>query len=306
MALSLVLANYAQAQVVNLSGRITDQLTGEALPGVTIVIKGTTSGTISDFDGNYSIQVEKGSTIVFSYVGYLPQEIRIENQIALNVSMKSDIEQIEEVMVVGYGIQKKREITGSIAKIDSRDIGDKLSSSFESVMAGQAPGVSVTTGSGMAGASSIVRVRGVASINSAGDPLYVVDGIPITNDIFGLGGRTGGMNLNPLSSINPNDIESMEILKDASATGIYGSRGANGVVIITTKKAKGKDLKIEFSTKQSFSTPTKKVNMTNATEWLQLYQEAWENDGNTGIPEGLPGGLTWEQAQKTIQTGGTK
>ncbi|HBL76342.1 MAG: hypothetical protein A2W90_08385 [Bacteroidetes bacterium GWF2_42_66] len=298
MALALLLVNFAQAQVVSLSGKITDQSTGEALPGVTIVIKGTTTGTISDFDGNYSIQVEKGVTVLFSYVGYLSQEIQIENQSTLNVSLKSDIEQIEEVMVVGYGIQKKREITGSIAKIDSRDIGDKLSSSFESVMAGQAPGVSVTTGSGMAGASSIVRVRGVASINSAGDPLYVIDGIPITNDIFGLGGRTGGMNLNPLSSINPNDIESMEILKDASATGIYGSRGANGVVIITTKKAKGKELKIEFSTKQSLSTPTKKVNMTNASEWLQLYQEAWENDGNTGIPTGLPGGMTWEQAQK--------
>ena len=298
MALALVLGNYAQAQVVGLSGKVTDQSTGEALPGVTIVIKGTTNGTITDFDGNYSIQVEKGATVVFSFVGYLPQEILIENQTTLNISLKSDIEQIEEVMVVGYGIQKKREITGSIAKIESRDISTKLTSSFESVMAGQAPGVSVTTGSGMAGAGSVVRVRGIASINSAGDPLYVVDGIPITNDIFGLGGRAGGMNINPLSSIDPNDIESLEILKDASATGIYGSRGANGVVIITTKKAKGNELKVEFSTKQSLSTPTKKVNMTNASEWLQLYQEAWENDGNTGIPEDLPGGLTWDEAQQ--------
>ena len=297
MALALMLINYAQAQNVSLSGKVSDQSTGEALPGVTIVVKGTTNGTITDFDGNYSIQVAKGATLVFSFVGYSPQEILINDQNSLNISMKMDTEQLEEVMVVGYGIQKKREITGSIAKIESKDIGDKLTSSFESVMAGQAAGVSVTTGSGMAGSSSIVRVRGVASINSAGDPLYVVDGIPITNDIFGLGGRTGGMNVNPLSSINPNDIESLEILKDASATGIYGSRGANGVVIITTKKAKGKDLKLEFSTKQSFSTPTKKANMTNSAEWLQLYKEAWENDGNTGVPQGLPGGLTWAEAQ---------
>ncbi len=298
MAFVLLLANIAQAQVVNLTGKVTDQSTGEPLPGVTIVIKGTTYGTITDFDGIYSIQVSTGATMAFSYVGYLSQEIQIKNQTTLNVALKLDTEQLNEVVVVGYGIQKKREITGSIAKIESRDIGTKLSSSFESVMAGQAAGVSVTTGSGMAGSSSIVRVRGVASINSAGDPLYVVDGIPITNDIFGLGGRTGGMNLNPLSSINPNDIESIEVLKDASATGIYGSRGANGVVLITTKRAKGKDLKIEFSTKQSLSSPTKKVNMTNSAEWLQLYQEAWENDGNTGTPQGLPGGMTWEQAQK--------
>ena len=185
--------------------------------------------------------------------------------------------------MVGYGVQKKREITGSIAKIESKDIGDRLSTSFESVLAGQAPGVSVTTGSGMAGSSSVVRVRGVASINASGDPLYVIDGIPITNDIFGLGGRTGGMNVNPLSSINTNEIESIEVLKDASATGIYGSRGANGVVIITTKKAKGNKLKLEFNTRQSISNPTKKVNMTNSAQWLQLYQEARENDGNTGV-----------------------
>jgi len=298
LLLSLLLVNQAFAQQIVLSGKVTDGSSGETLPGVSIVVKGTTNGTITDSYGAYTIKVEKGTSLIFSYVGYQSQEIKIDAQKTLNVSLKDDLQQIDEVVVVGYGLQKKREITGSIAKIESKDIGDKLTSSFESVLAGQAAGVSVTTGSGMAGAGSVVRIRGVASINSAGDPLYVVDGIPITNDIFGLGGRTGGMNINPLSSINSNDIESLEILKDASATGIYGSRGANGVVIITTKKAKGKELKLDFSTKQSFSSPTKKVNMTNSAEWLQLYKEAWENDGNTGIPQGLPGGLTWADAQK--------
>ena len=290
--------SFSYAQQKTITGKVTDADTGEPLPGVTIIVQGTTTGTITNFDGDYTIRVESGKTLVFSFVGYLRQEVQIDNQTNLNISLNTDTEQLEEVVIVGYGIQKKREIVGSIAKVDGKDIGDKLASSFEATLAGQAPGVSVTTGSGMAGSSSIVRVRGVASINSAGDPLYVVDGIPITNDIFGLGGRTGGMNVNPLSSINPNDIESMEILKDASATGIYGSRGANGVIIITTKKAKSNELKVEFSTKQSISNPTKKVEMTNSAEWLQLYQEAWENDGNTGIPQGLPGGLTWEQAQK--------
>ncbi len=295
VALLAYTIGYAQQKTV--TGRVNDADTGEPLPGVTIVVKGTTMGTITNFDGYYTVKVESGQTLLFSYVGYLKQEVLVDNQTNVDINLQTDTEQLEEVVVVGYGIQKKREIVGSIAKIESQDITDKLTSSFEGVLAGQAPGVSVTTGSGMAGSSAIVRVRGVASINSAGDPLYVVDGIPITNDIFGLGGRTGGMNINPLSSINPNDIESIEVLKDASATGIYGSRGANGVVIITTKKAKGNDVKVEFSTKQSFSNPTKKVNMTNSAEWLQLYQEAWENDGNTGIPQGLPGGLTWAEAQ---------
>ena len=298
MILGLIISQISFAQEISISGQVTDQDTGEGLPGVTIVVKGTTQGTVSNFEGNYTLTAEKGTTLQFSYIGYKTADFIVGDAATLNVQMKVDTEQLEEVVVVGYGIQKKREITGSIVKIESKDIGNKLTSSFEGVLAGQASGVSVTTGSGMAGAGSIVRIRGVASINSSGDPLYVVDGIPITNDIFGLGGRTGGMNLNPLSSINPNDIESIEVLKDASATGIYGSRGANGVVIITTKKAKGKDLKIEFSTKQSLSAPTKKVNMTNTAEWLQLYQEAWENDGNTGIPQGLPGGLTWDEAKQ--------
>lgn len=295
-ALLVTATGFAQQKTI--TGKVTDSQSGEPLPGVTIVIKGTTVGTITNFDGIYSISAEPGQTLAFSYIGYTAQERVVGVANTIDIQLAQSVERLEEVVVVGYGIQRKREITGSIAKIDSRNIEDKLASSFEGTLAGQASGVSVTTGSGMAGSGSIIRVRGVASINSAGDPLYVVDGIPITNDIFGLGGRTGGMNLNPLSSINPNNIESIEILKDASATGIYGSRGANGVVIITTKKAKGNDLKVEFSTKQSISNPTKKVNMTNSAEWLQLYQEAWENDGKTGVPTGLPGGLTWAEAQK--------
>lgn len=296
VALITSFTGYGQTRTI--TGTVTDASGGDPLPGVTIVVKGTTLGTITNLDGEYSLEVNVGQSLVFSFIGYTSQEVLIQNQTNLNLSLSPDTEELDEVVVVGYGIQRKREIVGSIAKVDGKDIETKLSSSFEGVLAGQAPGVSVTTGSGMAGSSSIVRVRGVASINSAGDPLYVIDGIPITNDIFGLGGRTGGMNVNPLAAINPNDIESIEVLKDASATGIYGSRGANGVIIITTKKAKGGDVKIEFSTKQSISGPAKKVNMTNSVEWLQLYQEAWENDGNTGIPQGLPGGLTWADAQK--------
>ncbi len=294
----LFITNLALAQQVTVSGVVKDASLGDVLPGVTVLVKGTTIGTITTPDGNYSLSANKGDILVFSFIGYAPQEVVVADDKIINVQLQSDVIGVEEVLVVGYGIQKKREITGSIAKVDGEALASKIAPSVESSLSGLAAGVSVTTGSGMAGSSAVVRVRGVASINSSGDPLYVIDGIPITNDIFGLGGRTGGMNVNPLSSINPNDIESVEVLKDASATGIYGSRGANGVVIITTKRGKDQKLKIDFSTKQSISSPTKKVNMTNAEEWLTLYQEAWENDGNTGIPQNLPGGMTWADAQQ--------
>ncbi|MDP4204518.1 MAG: TonB-dependent receptor [Bacteroidota bacterium] len=286
------------AQELTISGKVTDKATGESLPGVSILLKGTTRGTVTDLDGKYTIKGQKGQTLTFSFMGYLSQPVTIGSQTVIDIKLVSETKKIEEVMVVGYGIQKKREITGSIAKVESNQIANKITPSFESALAGQAAGVNVTTGSGMAGSGSVIRIRGISSISSGGDPLYVVDGIPITNDIFGLGGRTGGMNVNPLASINANDIESIEVLKDASAAGIYGSRGANGVVIVTTKHGKSKQLTVDFSTRQSISNPDKKVNMCNAQEWLQLYQEAWENDGNTGIPTGLPGGLTWAQAQK--------
>ncbi len=287
-----------QAQERVVTGTVTDANDGMGIPGVSVVIKGTTTGTTTDIDGKYALSVNANSTIVYSFVGYKPQEILVGNQTQINVILSIETENLSEVVIVGYGVQKKREITGSISKVESKQITEKIAPSFESALQGQAAGVSVTTGSGMAGSPSVIRIRGIASIGAGGDPLYVVDGIPITQDIFGLGGRIGGMNVNPLASINPNDIESVEILKDAAATGIYGSRGANGVIIITTKRSKKNALKLNFSSKHSISNPSKKPNMMNSSEWLQMYQEAWENDGHTGVPQDLPGNLTWDEAKK--------
>ncbi len=295
--LVVLTVNFSFAQEMTITGKVTDKSTGEVLPGVSVVVKGTTNGTATNLDGEYTFQsVPLDADLVFSFIGYKTFEVTASTAL-INVQLEEDIESLEEVVVVGYGIQKKREITGSIAKVENSKITDKIVPSFESALQGQAAGVSVTTGSGMAGSGSVVRIRGISSINAGGDPLYVIDGIPVTNDMFGLGGRTGGMNINPLAAINPNDIASVEVLKDAAAAGIYGSRGANGVILVTTRKGKVQKLSVNFNTKHSISNPAKKMNMTNAAEWLQLYKEAWENDGNTGIPQGLPGGMTWEQAQ---------
>jgi TonB-linked SusC/RagA family outer membrane protein len=285
-----------QGQLVK--GKVTDSA-GGPLPGVSVIVKGTTTGSITDSDGNYFISnIPENTTLKFSFVGMKSQEVQVGENITINIMLAEDAIGLEEVVAVGYGTQAKREIVGSISKVGAEDIAGKQVSSFELVLQGQAAGVNVTSGSGMAGSGSLVRIRGIASINATGDPLYVVDGIPITQDMFSLNATTWGMNPNPLSSINPNDIESIEILKDAAACGIYGSRGSNGVIIITTKKATETALKFNFNSKHSFCTPTKDPNVVGTEEWMQMYQEAWENDGHTGIPQNLPGNITWEQAKK--------
>lgn len=280
-----------------ITGKVTDS-TGVPLPGVSVVVKGTTTGSITDANGNYSISnISENATLKFSFVGMKSREYQVGQNTSINVTLAEDAIGIAEVVAIGYGTQSKREIVGSISTVNSEEITSKQVSSFETVLQGQAAGVNVTSGSGMAGSGSLVRIRGIASINATGDPLYVIDGIPITQDMFGLNATTWGMNPNPLSSINPIDIESIEILKDAAACGIYGSRGSNGVIIITTKKASESTLKIDFNSKLSISTPTKAPNVVGAEDWLRMYQEAWENDGHTGTPQNLPGTLTWEQAK---------
>jgi len=294
----IFLSLIVDAQQRAVTGVVKDAADGTPLPGVSVAIKGTTRGTATDIRGHYEVMVSEEETLVFSFVGYESQEVKVGEQKVIDINIRIERKGLEEVVVVGYGVQRKREITGSITKITNEKIRDRVVPSFESALLGQAAGVQVRTGTGIAGSSSIIRIRGIASISASGDPLFVVDGIPITNDIFGIQGRTEGMNINPLSTINPDDIESVEILKDAAAAGIYGSRGSNGVVIITTKRGKKGKLSIDFGTKLSVSEPTKKVKMVNSAQWLQLRQEAWENDGNTG-PATLLNNVTWDQARNT-------
>jgi len=270
-----------------ITGIVTDQSDGSPLPGVTIVVKGAAGiGTITDFDGKYTIEIPSvGTALTFSFVGYKPKEMALTSDL-INVQLEIETKGLEEVVVVGYGVQKKRDVAGAISKVSSKDITDVPSPSFEAALQGKAAGVQVIQGSGIAGSASVVRVRGTGSISAAGDPLYVIDGVPVSQDYF-LRGNSGGMNNNPLASLNPDDIESVEILKDAGSAGIYGSRGANGVILITTKRGKKGKATLSFSSKVGVSRPAITPEFVSRDEWLQLRQEAWENDGGTG-PAWLP------------------
>jgi TonB-dependent SusC/RagA subfamily outer membrane receptor len=238
-----------------LRGTILDA-DGNPLPSASVILDGS-SGQFANLDGQFSIDVPKGKhEITFSFIGYVSQNRTIlmgNEDFEWNITLEEDAILIDDVVVVGYGVQRKKEVTGSIVQVSSKQITGIQTPSFEAALQGQAAGVQVSQSSGVAGAPSLIRVRGVASVSAAGDPLYVIDGIPITQEYF-LRGNSGALNNNPLASINPNDIESVEILKDAAATGIYGSRGANGVILITTKRGK-KGTTFEFSTRAGFGGP---------------------------------------------------
>ncbi|MDG1158594.1 MAG: TonB-dependent receptor [Flavobacteriales bacterium] len=280
----IFLSSFVHAQTVK--GIVSDE-NNLVLPGATVLADGGAKGISTDMNGAYSLTLSAGEhTLEFTFIGYQKQSKKVNlaagQTLELNISMKPDAVFIDDVVVVGYGVQRKKDVTGNIATVDSKALTALPTPSFEAALQGQAAGVQVTQGSGLAGSASTIRVRGTASVSAGGDPLYVVDGIPITQDYF-IRGNGGAMNNNPLATLNPNDIESVEILKDASATAIYGSRGANGVILITTKRgAKKKGLTIDFTSRVGISTPATLPNMTNTEEYLQLRQEAWENDGGTG------------------------
>ena len=288
---------YAQT----IRGKITD-LSKDPVIGAGVVIEGTQFATITDALGNFSfgkLQANTKYKLKVTMLGFQPivKEVQTTNgEQSFTFTLREDSKQLEDVVVVGYGTKTKREVTGSISRISSKELNDLPVQSFESAMQAKLPGVQVTTGSGLAGSAAKITVRGISSISAGGDPLYVVDGIPITQDYFLLG-NNGGMNQNPLASINPDDIESIDVLKDAAANAIYGSRGSNGVILITTKKAK-KGVEISYNGSVGTSQPTALPNMLNNTQYLQLYQEAYENDGGVGLAP-LRGGISWEDARKT-------
>ncbi len=293
----------AYAQTVK--GKLTDNKS-EALIGATVFVEGTKSGAQTDANGDYVIQNLKPGKyrLRFQYIGMLTEFKTIElvegQTLVLNLTMQEDTKRLDEAVVIGYGTQRKREITTAIARIGQKELNDLPVQSFEQAMQGKLAGVSVTQGSGLAGSPSIIRIRGISSISAGGDPLYVVDGIPMTQD-YGAFGNSGGANFNPLASINPNDIESIEVLKDAAATSIYGSRGANGVILITTRRAEKGKFRVTYTGQVGLSTPTAKPNLVSRDELLNLMEEAWINDGNTGKPDLNKFGInnmTWDETRK--------
>lgn len=240
-----------------LTGKIMDE-NGQPLPGANIIEKGTTNGVQTDFDGNFSIQVDNNATLVISYIGYKTQEILVNGQSNITVNMAEDAAGLDEVVVVGYGTVKKSDLTGSVASISTDEIKDVPITRIDQALVGKIAGVQVKSVSGEPGAAPQIRVRGVGSISAGVEPLYVVDGFPMDN----------------LQMLNPNDIESLDILKDASATAIYGSRGSNGVVLITTKRGRTGKAVITFDSYTGFQTVEKIPEMKNAME-----QANWFYDG---------------------------
>ncbi len=274
----------ALAQERTVSGKVTDSETGEALPGVNILVKGTTQGTVTDTDGNFKVAVSNNATLVFSFIGFKVQEVAVGTQSTINVSLKDDADVLSEVVVVGYGTQTRTDLTGNIASMAGKDIQNLPVPSLESAIQGRAAGVFVESGSGKVGQGIRVRVRGTSSLSASSQPLYVVDGMIITSESQG---RTGNDETNPLADLNFNDVESIEVLKDASASAIYGARAANGVVIITTKKGKAGKTNFSLNYSRGFSTPTKKQEWLNAKEYVELFTEASINGvGDASEAEG--------------------
>jgi TonB-linked SusC/RagA family outer membrane protein len=290
--LSMLLWQGISAQTKVITGKIIDSKDGSPVVGATVAPKGTKTGTTTDANGNFSLRVGDAiNSVVVTSVGFDRQEVVVGAGNTISVSLKGAANNLNEVVVVGYGTQRRREVTGSIAKVSSEKINSIPTPSFEAALQGRAPGVQVVQGSGLAGSGSVVRVRGIGSISAGGDPLYVVDGIPVTADPF-LRGNSGAMNQNPLAAINPNDIESVEVLKDAAAAGIYGSRGANGVILITTKRGKSGKPAFNYNNRIGFTTWANRPDFVNGEEWLALRQEAWQNDGNGGQAP-LPADRNW-------------
>ncbi|WP_349315520.1 TonB-dependent receptor [Chitinophaga sp. MM2321] len=269
---------FSFAQSKQITGKVTDAKDGNPLPGVTVRVKGTASGTITSADGSFKLAVNKNvNALVFSFIGYSDQEISIAGKSDISVSLSTGNKDISEVVVVGYGTQLKREVTGSISKINAKEIEDIPVASFESAIQGKAAGVVIESGSGKVGQGIKVRIRGTSSISASSQPLYIIDGMPVETS---LQSDVNNEITNPLVDINPNDIESVEILKDAAATAIYGARASNGVVLVTTKKGKlNQKTVFSLDVNTGWSTPTKKRGFLNAKQYVDLIEEAAVNDG---------------------------
>ena len=261
------------------TGKVTDEK-GDALPGVNILVKGTQQGTVTDASGAFALTVPgENSVLVVSFVGYVTQEITAGNRDVLEVALHVDEKALEEVVVVGYGTVKKKDLTGSVSSIGSKEIHSRPISGLNQALQGQVPGVQVTQASNAAGGGVQIRIRGGNSISATNEPLYVIDGFPVSVPAPASGAANTNAFPNVLATLNPGDIESMEVLKDASATAIYGSRGANGVVLITTKRGKEGSTKIDFDVYVGVSRITKLHEMINASESLKFKNEQLVNLG---------------------------
>lgn len=266
------------AQETTITGNVTSVADGLPLPGVNVIVKGTTRGVQTDFDGNYSINVTVGETLVFSFVSMRSVEFVVGNSTTINVSMEEDVSTLDEIVVTAYGTKTRRATTGSVVEIQSEVIEKVPVSSFEEALQGQIAGLQSVNNSGQPGSANTVRIRGRGSIEGSTQPLYIVDGIPVN-----VGSPAAGTSAdlqNSMSNLNPADIESVTILKDASSTSIYGARGANGIILITTKKGKEGKTRFSYSSQVGVSSLTDvDLEVLSASEYIELHREAQVNSG---------------------------
>lgn len=280
-----------------ISGTIVDT---DAIPliGASILEKGTTNGTVTDLDGSFTLNVSEDAILMVSYTGFSSKEIPVNDQRVFEIVLETAAETLNEVIVIGYGTSSKRNLTDNVVKLSSADLADVPVSNFQSTMSGKAAGVRITQVNGKVDAGISVRVRGTASVSAGTDPLYVLDGMPLINQ----NESNNGAPMNPLLSLSPSEIESIDILKDASSAAIYGARGANGVVLITTKRGKIGKPKVSLNVARGVSTPTNLVEWLNAEEYVELFTEAaqyqsWGPDYITGLFDDLSNGTDWRNGE---------
>lgn len=274
----LAIAFPSLAQKITVTGHVSDEQ-GEDLIGATIIEKGTSNGTAADIDGNFTIEVPSNAVLTVSYVGYDPMDVHVNGQTHLNIVMKENATMLAETVVIGYGSVKKSDATGSVALVTPDAVEAGISTSAQDLLVGASPGVVVTPDGGKPDGAANIRIRGGASLSASNDPLIVLDGVPLAND--GVQGMA-----NPLAMIAPDNIESMTILKDASATAIYGSRASNGVIIINTKRGKGGKPQLNFSANFAVNTPRKTWNVMSADKFSALIREHWGADSEAAAQLG--------------------
>ena len=294
-------------QAKKITGTVSDAM-GPVI-GASVLVKGTSTGTVTDFDGKFSLNVKPGATLVVSYIGYLSKEVKIGSQTDYTIMLEEDKQMLDEVVVVGYGTMKKSDLAGATGSMDESKMKGSVITNLDQAFAGRVAGVTAVATSGAPGSSTSIRVRGQATINAGAEPLYVIDGVIWNNSnssgaSVGLGDRLGNgsvSSVSPLSTINPNDIVSMEILKDASATAIYGAQGANGVVLITTKHGKSGEAKFSYDGMVAWQYQGKRIDMLNLREFAEYYndmvaQGAIREDETLSDPSVLGKGTNWQDA----------
>ena len=282
----------AFAQSITVSGIIKDQ-TGETLVGVNVIETGTTRGTISDMDGKYEITISPEAKLTFSFIGYQPSTVEIKGRKVVNIVLKEDVQTLDEFVVVGYGTMKKSDLTGAVSSMRADAIAKSVPTSIDQALQGRLAGVQIQQSSGMPGSGSSIRIRGTSSINSSNEPIYVIDGVIISQD-------ANNMNSNVMSSINPSDIVSVDILKDASATAIYGSRASNGVIIITTRRGESGNAVINFNSSLGWQQIPKYLDVLNLHQYAEHRNVMAENglvrrSNNFVRPDLLGEGTDWQK-----------